>query len=85
MLDFFKNNIFKPAQKNISQFTQNLVDKAKLTEHTFVLIIAVIIGLVGGYGAVFIQYLIQKTFFCNFLNIFRDRITFLYKFDNIHC
>ena len=59
MFDFFKNKIFKPAQKNISQFTQDLVDKAKLTEHTFVLIIAVIIGLVGGYGAVFIQFLIH--------------------------
>lgn len=59
MLNFLKNRIFLPTQKYISQFTQELLDKAKLTEHTFVLIIAVIIGLLGGYGAVFIQLSIR--------------------------
>jgi len=59
MLEYLKDKIFKPAQKSIAQYTQNLVDRAKLTEHTFVLIIAVIIGIVGGYGAVFIQHSIH--------------------------
>ena len=36
-----------------------LVDRAKLTEHTFVLVIAVLIGLLGGYGAVLIQFTIK--------------------------
>jgi CIC family chloride channel protein len=35
------------------------VDKAKMTEHTFVILIAILIGLVGGYGAVLIQLTIK--------------------------
>lgn len=35
------------------------IDKAKMTEHTFVLLIAVLIGLLGGYGAVLIQFAIK--------------------------
>ena len=34
MLEYLKNKIFKPIQKFVPQFTQDLVDKAKLTEHT---------------------------------------------------
>jgi CIC family chloride channel protein len=37
----------------------NYIDKAKMTEHTFVLLIAVLIGLLGGYGAVLIQFAIK--------------------------
>ena len=36
------------------------VDRAKMTEHSFVLVMAVIIGLVGGYGAVLIQFTIKE-------------------------
>ena len=36
------------------------LDRAKLTEHTFVIIVAVIIGLLGGYGAVVIQFAIKE-------------------------
>ena len=35
------------------------IDRAKLTEHSFVVIIAIIIGLLGGYGAVLINYTIR--------------------------
>ena len=34
-------------------------NRLKLTEHSFVLIVAVIIGLLGGYGAVLIQLTIR--------------------------
>lgn len=36
-----------------------LIEKAKLSEHTFILVLAVIIGLVGGFGAVLIHYAIH--------------------------
>ncbi len=36
------------------------VDRAKMTEHSFVLVMAVIIGLLGGYGAVVIQFSIKE-------------------------
>ncbi len=34
-------------------------DKAKLTEHSFVILVAILIGLLGGYGAVLINYSIK--------------------------
>ncbi|MEJ2053739.1 MAG: chloride channel protein [Calditrichaceae bacterium] len=34
-------------------------DKAKMTEHTFVILVAVMIGLLGGYGSVLIHYSIR--------------------------
>jgi len=40
------------------QFLQ-LADRLKMTEHTFILVIAVLIGLLGGYGAVLIQLAIK--------------------------
>ena len=50
---------YKRLFNNASHYVIKLFDKAKLTEHTFVLIIAVLIGLLGGYGAVVIQYSIK--------------------------
>ena len=35
------------------------IDKAKMAEHTFVILVAVLIGLLGGYGAVLIQFSIK--------------------------
>lgn len=46
--------------KYIYRYILSLVDRAKMTEHTFVLIMAVIIGLLGGYGAVLIQFTIKE-------------------------
>ena len=44
----------------LSRYFIAFSDRAKMTEHSFVLIIAVIIGLIGGYGAVFIQFVIKE-------------------------
>ena len=41
-----------------SKFLQ-FIDKAKMTEHTFVILVAILIGLLGGYGAVLIQFSIK--------------------------
>ncbi len=46
--------------KILYHYILSLVDRAKMTEHTFVLIMAVIIGLLGGYGAVLIQFTIKE-------------------------
>lgn len=42
-----------------SQYSALLIDKLKLSEHPFMLLAAVLIGLLGGYGAVLIQYTIK--------------------------
>lgn len=44
----------------ISRYAINLVDRFKMGEHSFVLTVAVLIGLLGGFGAVGIQYAIHK-------------------------
>lgn len=51
----FYKRIFNNASKKVIDF----FDRAKLTEHSFVLLIAVAIGLLGGYGAVAIQFSIK--------------------------
>jgi len=47
--------------KSLQSKLNILLEKVKLQEHLFVLLVAVIIGLLGGYGAVVIQFAI-KTF-----------------------
>ena len=54
-----ESKLFRPFLQLYDQFI-NLVERAKLTEHTFVLVIAVLIGLLGGFGAVLIQYAIKE-------------------------
>ncbi len=44
---------------NISRSTSRLVEKAKMTEHTFMIIIALIIGALGGFGAIAIRTMIK--------------------------
>ncbi len=48
-------NIFSTLSKKAS----SLLDKAKLTEHTFMIIIAIIIGIMGGFAAIGIRALIE--------------------------
>ncbi len=43
----------------MSGFVSGLIDKAKMREHSFVLTVAVLIGMIGGFGAVGIQYSIK--------------------------
>ncbi len=52
--------LYKKLFNHLSSYIISFFDRAKLTEHSFVLVIAVIIGLVGGYGAVFIQFSIKQ-------------------------
>jgi CIC family chloride channel protein len=59
MSDYTSSKI-KNHINSASQFFIDLVDRAKMTEHSFVLIVAVVIGLVGGYGAVLIQFVIKE-------------------------
>jgi len=46
--------------KRISNYSVYLLDRFKMGEHSFVLIVAVLIGMLGGFGAVGIQYAIHK-------------------------
>ena len=44
----------------ISQRTEKLVNRAKLTEHTFMIIVAIIIGILAGFAAIGIRFLIHE-------------------------
>ena len=55
MTKFLKN-----SYSFFSQKTSDILDKARLTEHTFMIIIAIIIGVIAGYAAVGIRFMIEK-------------------------
>ncbi|MFQ5585087.1 MAG: hypothetical protein ACE5GL_11680, partial [Calditrichia bacterium] len=60
-----KSILFEKFISPITQFVSQTYLRFRTTEHTFMVIMAVIIGLVGGFGAVGIQYsikLIQRIF-----------------------
>ena len=57
--------LFKKIYQQSSLLVLSIIEKVRLSEHTFVLLIAVVIGLLGGYGAVVIQFVIK--FFQGFL------------------
>ena len=46
--------------RNFSDLIASSINKAKMTEHSFILIMAVLIGLLGGLGAVLIQWMIKE-------------------------
>jgi len=46
--------------KRLSYYASRFADSIKMRENSFVLTIAVFIGMIGGYGAVGIQYLIRE-------------------------
>jgi len=50
----------KNSYSFFSQKTSDILDKARLTEHTFMIIIAIIIGVIAGYAAVGIRFMIEK-------------------------
>jgi len=52
--------LFKNIYRKIYSQTDSLFEKARLTEHTFTIIIAIIIGVMGGYAAVGIRFLIEE-------------------------
>lgn len=43
----------------LSKKTANAIEKAKMTEHTFMIIVAIIIGILAGFAAIGIRWLIQ--------------------------
>lgn len=50
---------FKSISKKVSDQTTRALDRAKLTEHSFMIIIAIIIGVLAGFSAIGIRALIQ--------------------------
>ncbi|MCP4749531.1 MAG: CBS domain-containing protein [Proteobacteria bacterium] len=53
-------NRFRKLYTYGSQLTVSLTDKAKMTEHTFMIIVAIIIGILAGFGAIGIRILIKE-------------------------
>ncbi len=51
--------VLRRYQRNFNNFLSNFFLRFRATEHTFMIIVAVIIGFLGGLGAVGIQYLIK--------------------------
>jgi len=49
----------KSISKKVSDQTTRLLDRAKLTEHSFMIIIAIIIGVLAGFSAIGIRALIR--------------------------
>ena len=52
-------SIFKKSYFFLSKKTANLLERAQLTEHTFMIIIAIIIGILAGFAAIGIRFLIN--------------------------
>jgi hypothetical protein len=46
--------------KRLSNYASRFADSIKMRENSFVLTVAVFIGMIGGFGAVGIQYLIHE-------------------------
>lgn len=55
-----KNFPLKNTYSFLSGKTINLIERAKLTEHTFMIIIAIIIGVLAGFAAIGIRFLIDE-------------------------
>ena len=51
---------FKKPYSYCSNLAVALVDRAKMTEHTFMIIVAIIIGVLAGFGAIAIRLLIME-------------------------
>lgn len=44
--------------KKVSRYSIRLIEKAKMTEHTFMISVALIIGMLGGFGAIAVRQMI---------------------------
>ena len=49
----------KSSFRKLSLYTTSLFERARMTEHTFLIIIAIIIGVMGGFSAIGIRALIK--------------------------
>ena len=52
-------HFFQKLYSLISTRSALLIERARMTEHTFMIVIALIIGICGGYGAVAIRAMIK--------------------------
>ena len=52
-------SIFKKISSYFPRRTSVLIERAKMTEHTFMIVLAVIIGVLAGYGAIAFKTLIE--------------------------
>ncbi len=60
-MDFLLHqNIFKNIYSLLSKRTNLVIERAKLTEHTFMIIVAIIIGILSGFAAIGIRFLIEE-------------------------
>ncbi len=57
---------YKDFYSRISLRTISIIDRAKMTEHTFMIIIAIIIGILAGFGAIGIRALIKEISFLSY-------------------
>ncbi|MBL1213510.1 MAG: CBS domain-containing protein [Ignavibacteriae bacterium] len=55
-----QQNIFKNIYASLSKRTNLVIERAKLTEHTFMIIVAIIIGILAGFAAIGIRFLIEE-------------------------
>ena len=53
-------HLFRKAYNCCSEIAVSLVNRAKMTEHVFMIIIALIIGVLAGFGAIGIRLLIRE-------------------------
>ncbi|MBN1496701.1 MAG: chloride channel protein [Spirochaetes bacterium] len=49
---------YRKLIKKVSRYSIRLIEKAKMTEHTFMISIALIIGMLGGFGAIAVRQMI---------------------------
>ena len=54
-----KSNSFKKYYSVLSRRTVALIERAKMTEHTFIIIIAIIIGILAGFAGIGIRAMIK--------------------------
>ena len=52
-------NVSKLGESAFSKTIQKLFGRFRKTEHTFMIIVAIIIGIIGGYGAILFRFMIR--------------------------
>lgn len=57
-IKYIKYSLFK-IYLRLSNLVQEYIQRLKMTEHLYLMIIAAIIGLIGGFGAVIIKYAVK--------------------------
>ncbi len=51
---------FSGIMTSLSRRTASIIERAKLTEHTFMIIVAIVIGVFAGFAAIGIRFLIEE-------------------------